>query len=226
MTALLSFHAPGFWLVVSLLCLLAVTVAQPFLPGRWRSLLLLAVWLGVPYLALISGGVSPRLMGLRYLDWGATFRLGAGILLAVIALAALARLMTAVAPGSTQPARTVNLSALLPMIGWSGAEEFHWCFWRGGLWELVLLAGAPLGVPAYWAVWLAALVNLPFVFALQPNGWLRIVKAAALMVTTVAFFYTGNFWLCWLIHTVMWGLLAPVVGVSSAQSQSRVTTKT
>jgi hypothetical protein len=61
--AFLSFHAPGFWLVVSLLCMLAAAAAQPFLPRPWRGVAMLAAWLVVPYLALISGGVSPRLLG-------------------------------------------------------------------------------------------------------------------------------------------------------------------
>jgi hypothetical protein len=38
---------------------------------------------------------------------------------------------------------------------------------------------------------------------------LRIAKVATLAVTSIVFFYTGNFWLCWLIHGVLWLLLAP-----------------
>jgi hypothetical protein len=49
--------------------MLAATAAQPFLPRPWRGVAVLAAWLVVPYLALISGGVSPRLMGVRYIDW-------------------------------------------------------------------------------------------------------------------------------------------------------------
>ncbi len=207
MAAFLSFHAPGFWLVVSLLCMLAAVAAQPFLPQRWRGGVILAAWLVVPYLALISGGVSPRLLGLRYLDWATTFRLGAGMLLAVVILAGVVRLVGSGAP-SGRAGRSSGWS-LVRDFGWSGAEELNWCFWRGGLWELFLVAGAPFGLPAYWAVWLAAAVNLPFALALQPNGWLRILKVAALAVTSVVFFYTGNFWLCWLIHGVLWLLLAP-----------------
>ena len=236
MAAFLSFHAPGFWLVVSLLCMLAATAAQPFLPRAWRGFVLLAVWLGVPYLALISGGVSPRLLGLRYLDWAVTFRLGAGILLAVAVMAGIVRLVTAGLVGNTTSAgaarRGVSLAALLRGFGWSGAEELNWCFWRGALRELILVAAVPIGLPAYWAVWLAAAVNLPFALLLQPNGWQRIVKAAILAVTSVVFFYTGNFWLCWLVHSVVWIILAPAVTSGAGQGQSvmayepQATTKT
>jgi len=205
--AFLSFHAPGFWLVVSLLCLLAATAAQPFLPRPWRGAAVLAAWLAVPYLALISGGVSPRLLGLRYLDWAATFRLGAGILLAVVALAVVVRL--AAGRGAASQA---SGAGWLRGFGWSGAEELNWCFWRGGLWELLLVANAPVDLPAYWAIWLAGAINLPFALALQPDSQRRIVKAAALAVTSIVFFYTGNFWLCWLIHGVLWLLLAPARG--------------
>ena len=211
MAAFLSFHAPGFWLVVSLLCMLAATAAQPFLPRPWRGVAVLAAWLVVPYLALISGGVSPRLLGLRYLDWATTFRLGAGILLAVVVLAGVVRLAAADSRRSTPGARQggVSLAVVLRGFGWSGAEELNWCFWRGALWELFLVVGAPIDLPAYWAVWLAAAVNLPFALALQPNGWQRIIKGSALAVTSVVFIYTGNFWLCWLIHGMLWLMLGP-----------------
>ncbi len=226
MAAFLSFHAPGFWLVVSLLCMLAATAAQPFLPRFWRGAVLLAIWLGVPYLALISGGVSPRLLGLRYLDWAVTFRLGAGILLAVAAMAGLVRLVAAGPLGAPQSAsgsaRGVSLAWILRSSGWSGAEELNWCFWRGALWELILVTGAPIGLPAYWAVWLAAAVNLPFVLMLQPNGWQRIVKAATLAVTSVVFFYTDNFWLCWLVHSAVWLILAPAATSVAGQRQPAV----
>ena len=65
MTTFLSFHEPGFWLVVSLLCTLALLAGQPFAPPAWRTPLAVANWVGIPYLALIAGGVSPRLMGLK-----------------------------------------------------------------------------------------------------------------------------------------------------------------
>ena len=61
-------------------------------------------------------------------------------------------------------------------------------------------------------------MNLPFVLMLQPNGWQRIVKAATLAVTSVVFFYTGNFWLCWLVHSVVWIILAPAAISVAGQS--------
>lgn len=214
MAAFATFHAPGFWLVVSLLCLLAVAAAQSLLPRTWRTVALLATWLGVPYLALISGGVSPRLLGLRYLDWAATFRLGAGVLLTVVTLAVVVRLVvtSSTARGEVSP-RPGAWLALLRTIGWSGAEELNWCFWRGAVWEVLLIAGAPTGLPAYWAIWLAALVNLPFAIVFQPTAWQRIVAVVTLAVTSVVFFYTGNFWLCWLIHAVLWVVVAPAMPV-------------
>ena len=67
MAAFTSFHAPGFWLVIAVLGGVAVAAARPFVPAAWRTLLFAGFWIGLPYLALVAGGVSPGLMGLLYI---------------------------------------------------------------------------------------------------------------------------------------------------------------
>ena len=67
---------------------------------------------------------------------------------------------------------------------------------------ILLMLGEPLAAPAYWAVWLAALLALPSALALQPAAGTRLGKAT--VVTSVLFFYTRNFWFCWAIHAFAW----------------------
>jgi hypothetical protein len=64
-------------------------------------------------------------------------------------------------------------------------------------------------LPGYWAIWLAAgfaLVDLASDTAGAAN-W--IVRLVALLITSILFFYTRNFWLCWLLHTGVQMILPP-----------------
>ena len=218
MSAFLSFHEPGFWLVVGLLCGIALLAAWPFVPQTRRSWLLLAYWLLVPYLALISGGVSPRLMGLYHLDWPNSLRLGVGIVFVLLVAVAVARIGLSVdqrrqgadVPGAELSARSERWAKWLAAIGLCGAEEFFWSFLRGALWEIALSFPETVKLPAYWAVWLAALLALPFVLVFQPSAPARLIKIAILVATSILFFYTRNFWLCWFLHATMWLALAPL----------------
>ncbi len=225
MSTFLSFHEPGFWLVVSLLCTVALLAGRPFAPAAWRTPLAVANWVGIPYLALIAGGVSPRLMGLQFLNWLTVFQLGVGLAVTVLAIALTARLVLAGEPGEESqvvddPTCRDDPASRLPAARWqqplasvglSGAEEFFWCFLRGASLEILLKLGEPLTTPAYWGVWLAALLALPSVLVLQESAGARLSKAAILVVTSVLFFYTRNFWLCWAVHALTWLLLAPVM---------------
>jgi hypothetical protein len=52
-------------------------------------------------------------------------------------------------------------------------------------------------------VWGGALLVLPLSLLLQPTGLQRLVKLVILVVTSVLFLYTRNFWLCWLVHAAL-----------------------
>jgi hypothetical protein len=213
MLALSSFHEPGVWLVISALCGVALVAGWSFAPDSWRAWLALAYWVAIPYLALLAGAVSPRLMGLRFLDWSNNFQAGTALFLVLVILAGVARLLT-MAPQRSAPSTPGLQFATWTCVGavvvLCGAEEFFWSFLRGALWEIALTLPLSIDVPAYWAVWIAALLALPLALIVQPSTPRRLVKIATLMVTTVVFFYTRNFWLCWLLHAAIWILLVPL----------------
>ena len=206
MAAFTSFHAPGFWLVIALLGIVVVVAARPFVPARWRGLLFAGFWIGLPYLALIAGGVSPRLMGLLYIDWITSLRLGVGLALALIAVAAVARLSLR-RTGETGSAGALHWTVALATIALSGAEELFWCFLRGAVLELMLALQVSVQLPLYWSIWIAAVFALPLSLAYRTGGYARLVILAVLMMTSILFFYTRNFWLCWAVHAAVLLLL-------------------
>jgi hypothetical protein len=201
-----SFHEPGFWLVISLLVGVALVAGRLYTPRPWRDVLVIAYWLGVPYVALLTGAVSPRLMGLRTLNWTASFQLGAALLLTLIALATIARLVIPGREAHSAVQREVGTAAWkgpVVIVAMAGAEQLFWCFLRGATWELMLTMPQPVQVPAYWAVWLAALFALPLTLFVQTNAAARLIDVAILLVTSVVFFYTRNFWVCVLVHAAI-----------------------
>ncbi len=173
--AQLSPHAPGFWLLLSLLATLALSATLKRTPLSWVQWLWLGHWLLIPYFGLLFGGLSPRLMGLAYFDWSVSLSLGAGLIFAVVALLVTVR-MTVDLPsphqspteesapiirsGAEHPldAHRPAWQAVLMLIATAGAEQFHWSFLRNGLWEVLLTLPDPPELPAYWAIWIAALV--------------------------------------------------------------------
>ena len=207
MAAFTSFHAPGFWLVIAVLGGVAVAAARPFMPAKWRPFLFAGVWIGLPYLAMIAGGVSPRLMGLLYIDWITSLRLGVGLALALIAVAAVARLSLRRGASETGTAGARHWTAALATIALSGAEEFFWCFLRGAVLETMLTTQVSVQLPLYWSIWIAAILALPLSLADRESGYARLVALAVLVMTSILFFYTRNFWLCWAVHATVLLLL-------------------
>ena len=215
--SLLSPTAPALWLGLSLLSGFITLAVTRLLPGglgvggeRW---LWLSRWLLIAYLGLISGGVSPRLMGLADLNWVRGLTLGAGLVAGLAGLLLLVRLTVAAAPPTHNNARAPLLSDLL----WLGAEQFHWTFLRAATWELLLRLPSPPDLPAYQALWIASLLALPEALLLPQRPLDRLARGVALLATAIIFFYTRNFWLCWVMHAVVWGLLR----TSSTKAQSR-----
>ncbi len=90
---------------------------------------------------------------------------------------------------------------ILLVIFLGGAEEFHWVFLRGAVWEILLTAPVPLELPAYWAIWIAAVLG-PAGDCPAPT----IVRAMASPDrsadhNSILFLYTRNFWICWILHS-------------------------
>lgn len=214
MDAFLSFHAPGFWLVLALLGGVVVLGIRPFLPTSVHTPLMLGYWLLLPYLALISGGVSPRLMGLVYIDWAISLRIGVGLALGLIALALGMR--AAAASGTPQNDESSQVrapqqlwGAALIVVGFCGAEEFFWAFLRGAITELLIGPQFSLNAPGYWAIWIATGLAAPVALINAPGVYGRLIKAVILVLSSVVFFYTRNFWLCWVLHAAIWLIFLP-----------------
>ncbi len=224
MDAFLSFHASGFWLAMALILGIAALSAKPYLPSAAQPFLMPAYWVLTPYLALIAGGVSPRLMGLASINWAVSLRIGVGLALGLLAFALLARAAsTWTGASSEKRAARPDLGQWLDslgLIGLCGAEEFFWSFLRGALDELFVTLPIALDAPGYWAVWLAALLAAPMAAFHQPTALHRLVKLAILAMTSILFFYTHNFWLCWALHALSWTLMIHSANGSMQRTES------
>ncbi len=222
----LSLEAPGFWLVLSALTLPFVYLIGRRVPARARPWLAAGRWVLIPYAGLLAGGLSPSFLGLSKINWATTLSLGVAIFVGVLLVAAMVRLAgqfsgegpfrpdSAAGDGAPQSTQWAMLTLT---VLWIGAEQFHWSFVRGAVWELLFtLPESDGALPAYRAMWLATLLTLPEIW-LQPTNFPRhLLKSALLIVTAVAFFYTRNFWLCWAIHAGAWIVIAGLAPVSLA----------
>jgi hypothetical protein len=209
MDAFLSFHAPGFWLVMALLGAIVALGSRPFLPTAARTPVILAYWLLLPYLALLSGGVSPRLMGLVYIDWALSLRIGMGLAFGLIVLTLGMRAASSFPSLHTRrdaspDAPLHRWGAIVVVIILCGAEEFFWAFLRGASAELLVNLQFSLTIPGYWAIWVAAALAAPVALINAPGAYGRLIKATILVLSSIVFFYTRNFWLCWLLHAAVW----------------------
>lgn len=216
-------HAPGFWLVLDLIAGALFWLGMGYVPLRARPLATAARWVVIPYLGLLLGGLSPRLMGLAGINWPVSLGLGVGLLFAMVALLTLVR-VAFVAPPPEPAARAPTWAARIYSIFDSGAEEFHWAFLRGALAGIVLAAPAAPDNARYWAVWLAALLALPETLRVARRGSIRLLKVVTLLATTVLFLYVPNFWLCWLFHAAVMLVASTIPAFAEAgQDLSRPT---
>jgi hypothetical protein len=217
-------QAPGLWLLVSALAGALLLLLWGRLSESNRRYAQVTRWLLVPYLGLVSGGLSPRLMGLNNIDWLVSLSLGIGIIFVVLAALLLVRattlLSTRFADSQTRLTASLRLTPYGVVLLRSGAEEFHWAFLRGGLWELMLALPVSLTHPAYAAVWLAAAFATVELISFPASNRRRLVKLIILVATTLLFFYTRNFWLCWLLHIGSWLIFQPVEQIEAPQKAS------
>jgi len=193
-------QAPGLWLGLSIFSGVLLALAWGHLPTASRRQLVLARWLLLPYLGLLSGGLSLRLMGITDIDWLRSLSLGSTIVFLVLIALALVRMavaMTGIIPTTALPAASLvpptSLAAqYLRRCIYGATEEWHWCFLRGACWELVLSWPVVPTNPAYTAVWLAAILAAPEAFIFPFNTTRRLANLISLLATTILFFYARN----------------------------------
>jgi hypothetical protein len=180
-------------------------------------------WVLLPYLALLTGALSPRFLGLKGLENLAVLPLSDGwaSLLAGLQKAVTLILLECLADGGSLV--KVGLPAVLLLVGLrlgfarlglglpasvSSAGEIifeglHWAFYRAIFWLITgdLYLGVVWGT--IWVLWEGTLVIW------MQQDWpaqkqRMLVKGMLLIVTSTLFFYAPNLWLLWPVH----GLLA------------------
>ncbi|MEM7536751.1 MAG: hypothetical protein AAF639_31515 [Chloroflexota bacterium] len=120
-----GWQSPVGWLLISIL----LGVALPWLmrlsssvsQHRW----LMARWLLIPYLGLVTGSLSPQKMGLTAIDWWISLRFGLGITFAIIVLLGIMRVTTALA----NPASPVTVPSSKPPLN-EAASHLNTHTWR------------------------------------------------------------------------------------------------
>jgi hypothetical protein len=206
-------YAPGFWLVVSILSTTLLTSVQEYIPRRWRGLVWFAHWLLIPYLGLLVGGLSPWLLGLAGQDWLAGLGLGLGLIFTVVILLTLARAVIDLGAPTTHTEQSdesrLGWHTISSTLLWCGIEQFHWVFLRGGIREMLQTLPNPPELTGYWAIWCAAGIIILELLMLRPAFFPLLIQLVALMTTSILFFYTRNFWLCWVMHAAVQLLTAP-----------------
>jgi hypothetical protein len=217
-----QFHwqRPGFWLLLSLISSAFLLFASWRMPAQRRHWLRMGRWFLIPYLGLVAGGLSPRLMGLTHLDWVAGLSLGVALIFAIWVLLLLIRATVQIeeAPGEAPPLWSLTLPEQI--IG-AGAQEFHWAFLRAATWEMLLAYPGGLEMPGYWAMWIASILALPGIFVQHNHTSQRLITAMVLITTAILFFYTRNFWLCWLLHATSQLLLGQHRGSAPLPDKGR-----
>lgn len=215
-------QSPLLWLIISSLATVATALISWRKRAGWLAWVWAGQWLLIPYLGLLMGALSPRLMGLSDLDWRATLSIGTGLLFTILATLIIVRISSGLAERNhsvpvldTQepadqavPGGTSGCTYSFSVILFSGAEEFHWVFLRAAVWETLLVTPPVVELPSYWAIWIAAAIVVveTAVRRLTAEAWL--VQLTALATTSILFLYTRNFWLCWILHAAVVALLA------------------
>ena len=192
----------------------AFTAFSPKTPSIQRSIsawwpLLRILGLALPpYLALQSGLVSARAMGLAELDWIQRFGQGLAVsgALVLLLLAASWQFRHVNATDSApSPWRF-----LLPLE--AAAAQLMWALLRvAGAW---FLRGRGMGAleAEYAGAWLG-LILLYVAWAVDPAWRARLrqpasqrrelVAIALALATTVVFIVSGNLWLCWVLYMIV-----------------------
>ncbi|MFZ1507715.1 MAG: hypothetical protein WAV74_13115 [Anaerolineae bacterium] len=163
------------------------------------------VWFVLSFLALQSGLVNLREMGLSELDWVQGFGQGlavAGAFLLILLVAGWQwrHVNAAAAPSGRH--------ALLPVE--TAATQLLWALlWVGGA-KLLAAQGLDVSAAQTGGAWLG-LVLIAVVWLVNPSRRAamaepsgarhQITYLALALATTVVFILSGNLWLCWALHT-------------------------
>ncbi len=224
------------WAITLLLLSVALAVGwawlkikRPALMGnqKWGQIARFFYIVGLPYVALISGLLSPHLLGLTGIEHFGLVDLSADLpqTLAQIQYATLLMLLEWLL--NSHPALITGLTALLILfsirIGLIRADinlttecqisisdtfydSLHWGFYRGLYW--LLTGDLYLGV--IWGIAWVVLEETLTVFLQQewPRHRTRLlIRLMLLILTSTIFFYSPNLWLVWGLHLAMVGVL-------------------
>lgn len=166
-----------------------------------------AYHVGLPFLALIKGAMSPRLLGLSGLDW--IEGIGAGVLLGLGAFLLLvwgwSHYSRSLGRRKVERPRLAEVHILSQPWGWPLILleiiylEAHWAFYRSG--PLAVL-GDYWGVFAGLGIVLAEWATNPELrrnLGTERQGGILWTGSLALVIA-ILFLFTRNLWLCALIH--------------------------
>ena len=189
----------ALWLALSFILAGTATVITRLISPELERLVRIVRWVQVPYFGLILGGLSPRLMGLSVLGWDSRYTFGLVVLACLLVLLVLIRIRLHIEPDQFDSI-SLTSQTLSPSLIESCAQEFHWCFLRGAVWELLYISLSTSLSPQYWAVWAAAAISLPGIYV-QPSPLSeRLLTALVLAATSSLFLVTQSFWLCCFLH--------------------------
>ena len=190
----------GLWLALSFLLAALTSGVMRFVAPDLERLVRVVRWVQLPYIGLILGGLSPRLMGLTEIDWASGLRVGVLLLAGLLTLLVMIRIGLHTDEELPQGTPLRRRASSLRLIE-SSAQEFHWCFLRGAVWELLLsLRQRRSNQPSIGPSGLAPRLRCAGIAIHRRQTSDRLITALALATTSTLFLFTRNFWLCWLLH--------------------------
>ncbi len=189
----------AIWLALSFMLGGTATLVTRLVAPDLERFVRIVRWVLVPYFGLILGGLSPRLMGLTVVGWDSRYTLGLVVLVGLLVLLLLIRIRLHTEADAFHAVALTSRS-WTPSLIESCAQEFHWCFLRGAVWELLYLGAPTLLSPQYWAVWVGAAFALPGIYFHPASLPDRLLTALVLIATSSLFLITQSFWLCCFFH--------------------------
>jgi hypothetical protein len=99
----MSWQVPAFWLLLSVLIAIGLRISQRITTPTWHTRFYWLLWFLIPYCGLLTGGLSPRLMGLGAIDWQTSLSLGLSLCFGVLIALALVRATVASGPVAFAP---------------------------------------------------------------------------------------------------------------------------
>lgn len=189
----------GLWLALSFMLAGGATLVTRFVAPELERLVRVVRWVQIPYFGLVLGGLSPRLMGLTVVGWDSRYTFGLVLLVCLLVLLVLIRLRLHT---ESDPFDAIALTGRSwnPSLIESCAQEFHWCFLRGAVWELLYFSASASLSPQYWAVWVGVAISLPGIYFHPATLVDRLLTALVLVATSSLFLVTQSFWLCCVLH--------------------------